>query len=387
MMLNDSLSLVSITSFLILWSLTVIAVPRQNLSLRGRVALGCLLAGTLLAYSAATLPVFLLGWAITALPYLRDWTEQPRGAKLAVLASLVLVATANALLVLWPGDSGTALALLALVLAALLRMGILPFHYWLLDAFESTSLSVLSLLLNSHLGVYLLIRFAIPLSPVMATKAAPLVSVLAMLSSVFMAVVALAEKRPRRILGMLCISQSGFILAGLANQTQQGITGALVQWWVVAFAITGMVTVYGGIEARHSGVRAPSGFLGLGAHAPRLATFFAICGLALVGLPGTLGFVAEDLLFHGALSAHPWLGLALPLATALNAITVLRLFAVLFLGRRAIHTVPIPDAQPRETLALAVIVVLLVLGGLMPGMLIDLRTPSASALVGLLSRN
>ena len=261
------------------------------------------------------------------------------------------------------------------------------FHYWVLDAFESTSLPVLSLLLNSHLGVYLLIRFAIPLSPEMATKAAPLLSVLAMLSSVFMAVAALAEKHPRRLLGLLCISQSAFILAGLANQTQQGITGALVQWWVVAFAITGMVSVYGAIEARHSGVRAPSGFMGLGAHAPRLATFFVICGLALVGLPGTLGFVAEDLLFHGALSAHPWLGLALPLATALNAITVLRLFAVLFLGRRAIHTVPIPDAQPRETLALAVIVVLLVVGGLMPGLLIDLRTPSASALVEFLSKN
>ncbi len=79
-------------------------------------------------------------------------------------------------------------------------------------------------------------------------------------------------------------------------------------------------------------------------------------------------------------------GLALPLATALNAITVLRLFAVLFLGRRAIHTVPIPDVQPRETLALAVTVVLLVSGGLMPGLLIDLRTPTASALVDFLSR-
>ncbi|MBK7085452.1 MAG: hypothetical protein IPH53_12640 [Flavobacteriales bacterium] len=39
------------------------------------------------------------------------------------------------------------------------------------------------------------------------------------------------------------------------------------------------------------------------APAPRLAVFFLIFGLALIGLPGTLGFIAEDLLFHGALNA------------------------------------------------------------------------------------
>lgn len=385
MMPIDSLSLISIASYLILWVVTAISMPRQSLNFRGRVSIGCLLAGTLVAYSAATPPVFLLGWTLTVLPYLRDWSAKGNGSRIALLASLVLVATGNAPLALWLGNSGTMLAVLALVLATLLRMGIFPFHFWVLDAFESTSLPTLSLLLNSHLGAYLLIRFVIPLHPTMAVSAAPALSILAMFTSVFMAVAALAEKRPRRLLGLLCISQSAFILAGLANQTVQGITGALVQWWVVAFAMTGMVTVYVALEARHSGVHAPNGFLGLGSHAPRLAVFFAVCGLALVGLPGTLGFVAEDLLFHGALSAHPWLGLALPLATALNAITVLRLFAVLFLGRRAIHTVPIPDAQPRETLALAVVVVLLVSGGLMPGILIDLRTPSANALAGFLS--
>ena len=378
----DSLSMISIASFLVLWVVTVVAAPKRELDGRGRATLGCLLAGTVLAYAAATLPVFLAGWALTVLPYLLDWNGKRSGPKIALLFSTVLVAVGAVTPAFWPGNTGTTLALVALVIATLLRMGILPFHFWVLDAFASTRLTALSLLLNSHLGAYLLIRFAIPLSPDMATGASPVLSVLAMSTSVFMAFAALAEKRPRRLLGLLCISQSAFLVAGLANQTQQGITGALVQWWVVAFAMTGMICVYGALEARHSGVSAPNGFLGLGAHAPRLAVFFAICGLALVGLPGTLGFVAEDLLFHGALSAHPLLGLALPLATALNAISVLRLFATLFLGRRAIHAVPIPDAQPRETLALAVTVVLLVLGGLMPGILIDLRTPAASALAG-----
>jgi NADH-quinone oxidoreductase subunit M len=126
-------------------------------------------------------------------------------------------------------------------------------------------------------------------------------------------------------------------------------------------------------------------YLGLGAHAPRLACFFAVFGLALVGLPGTLGFVAEDLLFHGGLTAQPLIGVALPLATALNAITVFRLYSTLFLGRRAIHAIPIADAVFRERVGLAVTVVLLVAGGLVPSVLVSLRTPSAAGLAALLA--
>src|SRR5262249_4251926 len=60
-------------------------------------------------------------------------------------------------------------------------------------------------------------------------------------------------------------------------------------------------------------------------HAPRLAVSFAIFGLALVGLPGTLSFCSEDLLIHGTLMSHPLPGLFLSIATAMNAVSVFRL--------------------------------------------------------------
>lgn len=119
---------------------------------------------------------------------------------------------------------------------------------------------------------------------------------------------------------------------------------------------------------------------------PRLAVFFAVCGLALVGLPGTLGFAAEDLLFHGALESHPLLGLALPVATALNAITILRLFARLFLGRPVTAVADVPDARPRERWALSLCVVLLVLGGLFPQVPVSLGQPAADTVTALLSQ-
>lgn len=378
----DSLALVSMGSFAVLWAVTVAAAPRRDREGPGRWELVCLLAGTLLAYAAAELPVFLAGWTLTVLPY---WRAGLRGPRLALAAGTAILALGYLLTTL-PNAAGYApVAFSAFVLAVLLRKGIFPLHFWTLDAFEHLRLPALGLMLNSHLGGYLLIRFVIPRYPGLAAEWLPDVSLLALVTSVLMAVAALAVTQPRRVLGLLWISQSSFILAGLATNSQEGITGALLHWWVVAFSTTGMMSVYRSLEARTTSVRSQSGFHGLGAHAPRLAVFFAVCGLALVGLPGTLGFVAEDLLFHGALEAHPLLGVALPLATALNAITVLRLFLSLFMGKRAIHVPAIPDALPAERVAFTVVVVLLMFGGLAPSVLVALRMPSAVGLARLLS--
>jgi NADH-quinone oxidoreductase subunit M len=199
-------------------------------------------------------------------------------------------------------------------------------------------------------------------------------------------VVALSETRPRRILGFLTVSQASFLLAGLENRNTVGVTGALVHWFVVAAATTGLYCVYRGLEARFPTVSSPTGFLGLSNVAPRLAVFFALSGLALVGLPGTLGFAAEDLLFHGSLESHPWLGITLPLATAFNAITMYRLFATLFMGRSAAATPAMPDAMPRERWALTAVAAFLVVNGILPSLLVTLRGPAAEHIASILSR-
>jgi NADH-quinone oxidoreductase subunit M len=97
---------------------------------------------------------------------------------------------------------------------------------------------------------------------------------------------------------------------------------------------------------------------------------FAIFGLALVDLPGTLGFCSQDLLIHGTLTSHLVTGIVLPIATALNAVTVFRLFARLFLGRRRTGFTHIADALPRERWILAAGVLFVVLGGVFPNMIV-----------------
>jgi NADH-quinone oxidoreductase subunit M len=179
------------------------------------------------------------------------------------------------------------------------------------------------------------------------------------------------------------LSQSGFIIGGLESRTVEGITGALLQWLVVSISAVGLALVLRCLEARY-GNMIQQQFAGLGARTPRFAVLFLLFALALVGLPGTLGFCAEDLLFHGALEAHPILGLALPLATALLAIRLLVLFSNIFIGRRATLVPAVVDARPRERWLLTALAVFLIITGLIPRGMVDSRVGPAQAIASVL---
>ena len=104
---------------------------------------------------------------------------------------------------------------------------------------------------------------------------------------------------------------------------------------------------------------------------------FAVFGLALVGLPGTLSFCSQDLLIHGTLMSHPVTGVVLPIATAMNAVSLFRLFARLFLGKRRTGFTHMADALPRERWTLAAGMLFVVLGGLFPNLIVAQRSAEA----------
>ncbi|MCB1275335.1 MAG: hypothetical protein KDL09_02085 [Prosthecobacter sp.] len=264
-----------------------------------------------------------------------------------------------------------------IILAVILRKGVFPLHGWMLSAFEKGPLLPTALLFNGHLGALLIARSEAHALPQAARHALDILSTVAIATALITSIRGLAENRPRRLLALLCVSQAGFILAGIATANAEGITGALLHWLVVSAASTGLICIVRVLEVRVAGVADPASHLGLAVKAPRLATFFLVCGLALIGLPGTLGYCAEDLLFHGALESHPYIGLALLVATAFNAINLIRLFSILFLGVLPKHVIDIPDALPRERWPLAACAVFLICGGLLPGTIIAWRSEAA----------
>ncbi|MBL8207422.1 MAG: hypothetical protein JNM09_24530, partial [Blastocatellia bacterium] len=101
--------------------------------------------------------------------------------------------------------------------------------------------------------------------------------------------------------------------------------------------------------------------------------------------PLTLGFPAEDLLLQGTLATNSTLGVVLPIVTALNAFSVVRLFARLFLGRPTAAAHDLADALPRERWILTAALLFLLLGGLFPAPLIRLPALAAERMVNLVS--
>jgi NADH-quinone oxidoreductase subunit M len=246
------------------------------------------------------------------------------------------------------------------------------------DAVEGGPLIPTALLLNGHFGALLVAKLIVPLFPHTARNLFPVLSYLAIATALYIAVRALTENSPRRLLALIALSQSACILAGLESETVEGITGALVHWIVVTVSTMGLFGVLRLLEVRFGENLTASRHLGLAEHAPRLAVFFIVFGLALVGLPGTLSFCSQDLLIHGTLASHPLTGLLLPIATAMNAVSVFRLFARLFLGRRRTGFTVMADALPRERWILTLGVLFVVLGGLFPNAIVAQRSAEAN---------
>jgi NADH-quinone oxidoreductase subunit M len=418
--LVDALNAIPLSLFAALCLGIALLAPKHNLTPQWLAGILWLSAATCATYAANNLVIFVLGWAGSLAPFLitrafalpnaganpntatanndtaaagRDKTI-PGFSKVMLALSLVSLSIGAILLIYaapdasWQealgftlarrGDTSLLFAAFAFLMGAvILRKGLFPAHSWVVTAFERGPLLPLTLLVNGHLGAFLVARIVLPLVPDEAHAAWPVFSTLALLTAVYVALVALVERKARRLFALVAISQSAFLLAGLESYTAVGIAGALVLWQVVAVSTTMLAAVYAGLEARLGTLLEKGGFLGLALGAPRLAVFFAVGGLALVGLPLTLGFPAEDLLLQGTLATNPYLGVVLPVVTALNAFSVVRLFARLFLGQPAAAASHVADALLRERWVLTAALLFLIIGGLFPAQ--PMRLPAIAA--------
>jgi NADH-quinone oxidoreductase subunit M len=341
--------------------------------------------GTALAYLAQHKYILLLGWIIACLPVFRWSTagvSQMKGLRWTMAASCLALASA----VLLPASASSWMVIALFVPAIVLRQGLFPLHGPYIGACEHGPSWPLATIASAMVGAVVVVRAPMLLPAAVIDQALCTLCIVACVSALLTGVRAFAERKPRRVVALVLLSVSSSVIAGLSSGEAKGITGGLLIWLMHMVASTGLVAVLRSLEARTDLALDPRDNLGLGSKAPRLSFFFLVFCLALVGIPGTLGFVAEDLLFHGALHSYPIIGIALPLATALNAIHLLRTWHLLFNGRSMKDVADITDALPHERLPQLAFLGFLIVLGLMPGMVMSWSTPAAewlSELIGL----
>lgn len=182
-----------------------------------------------------------------------------------------------------------------------------------------------------------------------------------------LALLAMGEPAFRRKLGLLLSSHAGLALAGVFLGNPDGIIAAILQTQTAWIAISVCQLILIVCDARAGGLDNHPKNLGLSAAFPRVGVGFLVASVALIGLPGTIGFCDLDQLVHAWYTTNKLIGFLVPCSLALNAMSVIKLHVRIFLGPVLPGMDVLPDALPRERVPITVVIVFLLLIGLVPG--------------------
>jgi len=361
-----------------LWLLTVAVTPRALLD-RGalrRTALTTLitLASFVTESAVALLLLSIAGvWAFLAALGTPGQRHQRRVVATYLGASTALFALGVALLV-GPGAGHPLLrstSLWLIGIAALVRKGIVPFHAWVPEVFDHGRMGPVILFNAPQVGAYMTVVLIVPHASPQLLRT---IAILALVTAVYGAALAIVQTSARRACGYLFVSQSALVMAGLDCTSAGALAGGLVVWLSAGLAFTGLARSVLVLEARRGRLDL-SRYHGGYERMPILAVSFLAMGLACTGFPGTLGFVGQELLVNGAVDAFPVLGFSVVAASALTGLAVVRMYFSLFCGRPdpLAHSAFRFELRPREVWSFVGLLVVLVGFGVIPRPLVDSR--------------
>ena len=260
--------------------------------------------------------------------------------------------------------------------------GMWPFHTWSPDGHVAapTAVSMVHAGVLMKLGAYGIIRVGMTLLPQGAEDWMPVLIALGTVNILYGAVSAMSQRDLKYVIGYSSISHMGLVLIGIATLHPLGVSGAVLQMFshgimtALFFATVGIIyekthtrdiTVLGGL-AKRMGIT---------------VSFFAVAGMASLGLPGLSGFVAEILIFIGVFKEYLPLGVLAVVGAAITAVYILRLLARAFFGPLDPKWEHLSDGRPIELGAASMLVFVLVFVGIWPLPLMNVINAGVSDLL------
>ncbi|MFI9026728.1 NADH-quinone oxidoreductase subunit M [Streptomyces sp. NPDC053560] len=252
-----------------------------------------------------------------------------------------------------------------------------PLHTWLPGAMgESTApVAVLITAVVDKVGTFAMLRFCLQLFPEASKWATPVVLVLALVSILYGALLAVAQKDIKRLVAYASISHFGFIILGIFAMTSQGQGGATLYMVNHGISTAALMLVAGFLITRR-GSRLIADYGGVQKVAPVLAGTFLIGGLATLSLPGLAPFVSEFLVLVGTFSRYPVIGIIATVGIVLAALYVLVLYQRTMTGPVKAEVRAMPDLKARELVVMAPLIALLLFLGVYPKPLTNLVNPA-----------
>ena len=275
------------------------------------------------------------------------------------------------------------------------KVPLMPFHTWLPAAYAEAPSPVTMLLTGamSKMGVYGLLRIALPLfGAQIAAMRTPLL-VLAVLTVVMGAWAAAAQKDLKRVFAYSSVNHLGYCLLGIfalavpatgaAAQASQAaaLNGVILQMFNHGITAAALFWFIAMIQFRTGGLRGIDDFGGLRKPAPVFAGLMGIALFSSLGLPGLNGFVGEFLIFRGVFPLS-WVAASVSiLGLLVTAVVILTVIQKVFTGPAPERWVKFPDLHASERLALAPVIGLMFLLGLVPQLVVGVINPTVQNLL------
>ena len=275
-------------------------------------------------------------------------------------------------------DSGVAAAMfLAFMFAFAVKAPLWPLHRWLPDAaVQATPASaVLMMAVMDKVGTFGMLRYCLTLFPGAATQFRTPIIVLAVISIVYGAIVAIGQTDVMRLIAYTSISHFGFIILGIFAMTTQGQSGSTLYMVNHGISTAALFLIAGFLVSRR-GTRAIAAYGGVQKVAPVMAGTFLIAGLATLSLPGLASFISEFLVFIGTFTRYPLLAVIAAAALVLSAIYVLWLYQRMMTGPVTRGNEKLPDLRARELLVVVPLIAALIALGVYPRIALNVINPA-----------
>jgi NADH-quinone oxidoreductase subunit M len=265
-------------------------------------------------------------------------------------------------------------------IAFAIKAPMFPVHTWLPDAADDAGpgTAVLMVSVLDKIGTFGMIRFCLGLFPEASRWATPVLLVLAVITVLYGALAAIAQKNISRLIAYTSVSHMGFIILGIFVLNSYGGTGSTLYMFNHGLSTAALFLVTGFLIKRR-GSQLIGDFGGVEKVAPILAGIFLVAGLSSLSLPGLSPFVSEFLVLVGAFVHNFWYALFAVLSIVLAALYILLMYQRTMGGPPRPSVVGITDLNVREIVALAPLVGLLVFFGFYPQPLTTIINPTVQS--------
>ena len=228
-----------------------------------------------------------------------------------------------------------------------------------------------------------MIRYCLTLFPEATKTFTPVILVLAVISIIYGAFLAIGQKDIKRLIAFTSISHFGFITLGIFAMTSQGHSGATLYMFNHGFSTAALFLVAGWMAARR-GSSTISDFGGLQRVTPVMAWTFFIAGMSSLALPGLSSFVSEFLVLVGTYTRYPVAAIIATFGIVLAALYILIPVQKALHGPTTSGNENLPDLNLREKIAIAPVIALIVALGFFPSPLLNIINPAAQATISAL---